>query len=176
MTPNSDTHAGDNPVLQLRLIVEADDYEQALAFYRDALGLPEQVAFQGDGDAKVAILHAGRATLEIANSAQKALIDEHEVGRPVSPKIRVAFEVADAGAVTNTLTTAGADLIAAPTITPWRSRNARLQAPQACRSRYSKSSRHSTTAPPRTGSAPPGPAPKHHEMRHYDDAPVDSRL
>lgn len=28
-----------SPVLQLRLVVEADDYEAAVAFYRDALGL-----------------------------------------------------------------------------------------------------------------------------------------
>ena len=33
-------------VRQLRLIVEAADFDQAVAFYRDALGLPEQ-AFEG---------------------------------------------------------------------------------------------------------------------------------
>ncbi|MGH9134377.1 MAG: VOC family protein, partial [Ilumatobacteraceae bacterium] len=60
------TTARDQPVLQLRLIVEADDYEAAVAFYRDVLGLTEQAAFEGDGDARVAILEAGRATLEIA--------------------------------------------------------------------------------------------------------------
>ena len=37
-------------VLQLRLVVEVDDFDAAVAFYRDVLGLPEQAAFEGDGD------------------------------------------------------------------------------------------------------------------------------
>jgi predicted enzyme related to lactoylglutathione lyase len=117
------------PVLQLRLIVEAEDYDAAVAFYRDTLGLTEQAAFEGDGDARVAILEAGRATLEIANPAQKRMIDEIEVGRPASPKIRVAFEVADAATTTAELVAAGATLIAPPTETPWQSLNSRLDAP-----------------------------------------------
>ena len=116
-------------VLQLRLVVEATDYEAALRFYRDVLGLPEQAAFTGDGGAKVAILEAGRATLEIANPPQVAMIDEVEVGRRVSPHLRVAFEVADATGVTQRLVDAGAELIAPPTETPWRSLNSRLAAP-----------------------------------------------
>ena len=82
------------PVLQLRLIVEAEDYDEAVRFYRDVLGLTEQAAFEGDGEARVAILEAGRATLEIANPAQKRMIDDIEVGRQVAPRIRIAFEVA----------------------------------------------------------------------------------
>jgi catechol 2,3-dioxygenase-like lactoylglutathione lyase family enzyme len=116
-------------VRQLRLVVEADDFEAAVAFYRDALGLPEQAAFQGDDDARVVILHAGAATLEIANPAQKRMIDQVEAdGRP-SPRIRVAFEVADTDGTTDELVRAGAELVAAPRVTPWRSRNSRLDAP-----------------------------------------------
>jgi predicted enzyme related to lactoylglutathione lyase len=117
------------PVIQLRLVVEAEDYEQALTFYRDVLGLREQAAFEGDGDARVSILEAGRATLEIANPAQKRMIDEVEVGRQVAPRLRVAFEVTDSQAVADDLVAAGATLVAAPTETPWRSLNARLDAP-----------------------------------------------
>jgi len=116
-------------VLQMRLVVEAEDYDTAVAFYRDALGLDEEAAFVGDGDARVMILDAGRATLEIINPAQKRMIDEVEVGRPVAPKFRLAFEVADAAGTTESLTAAGATLIAEPTETPWRSLNARLEAP-----------------------------------------------
>ena len=119
------------PVLQMRLVVEADDYDEAVRFYRDVLGLPEQAAFEGDGEARVAILEAGRATLEIANPAQKRMIDEVEVGRPVAPKIRVAFEVADSARTTDRLVEAGAELIAPPVETPWRSLNSRLAAPAA---------------------------------------------
>ncbi|MEU7799306.1 VOC family protein [Micromonospora arborensis] len=116
-------------VRQLRLVVEAADHEAAVAFFRDALGLPEEAAFSGDGDARVVILDAGRATLEIANPAQKRMIDEVEVGRQVAPRIRVAFEVDDARAVTARLVAAGANEIAPPTRTPWRSLNSRLDAP-----------------------------------------------
>ncbi|WP_406104007.1 VOC family protein [Micromonospora globbae] len=123
--------AADSPpaVRQLRLVVEAEDYESAVAFFRDALGLPEQAAFSGDGDARVVILDAGRATLEIANPAQKRMIDDVEVGRQVAPRIRVAFEVDDATAATARLVAAGAEEIAPPTVTPWQSLNARLDAP-----------------------------------------------
>ncbi|SDL80072.1 VOC family protein [Nonomuraea jiangxiensis] len=116
-------------VRQLRLVVEAEDYEAALAFYRDALGLPEQAAFSSGDGARVVILEAGRATLEIANPAQKRMIDEVEVGRPVAPKIRVAFEVDDARAASERLVSAGAEQVAPPTTTPWQSLNARLNAP-----------------------------------------------
>lgn len=116
-------------VRQLRLVVEAEDYEAALAFYRDVLGLPEEAAFTADGGARVAILDAGRATLEIANPAQKRMIDEVEVGRQVAPKLRVAFEVDDAEEATGRLVSAGATEVAPPTLTPWQSLNSRLDAP-----------------------------------------------
>jgi predicted enzyme related to lactoylglutathione lyase len=116
-------------VLQMRLVVEAEDYEEAVRFFRDVLGLPEEDSYSGPGDARVMILDAGRATLELANAAQKAVIDEVEVGRPVAPKYRVAFEVADSRAMTDALVAGGAKLIAPPTETPWRSLNARLTAP-----------------------------------------------
>jgi predicted enzyme related to lactoylglutathione lyase len=117
------------PVRQLRLVVEADDYDAAVAFYRDVLGMPEEAAFSGDGDARVMILDAGRATLEIANPAQKRMIDDVEVGRQVSPRLRVALEVDDAEARTADARDAGAAVVAPPTRTPWNSLNARFDAP-----------------------------------------------
>lgn len=114
---------------QFRLVVEVEDFDAALAFYRDALGLPELAALEGEGEARVAILDAGRATLELANPAQKRMIDRLEAeGRP-SPRIRVAFEVDDAAGATRRLEAAGAVLVAAPVETPWRSLNSRLDAP-----------------------------------------------
>ena len=124
-----DTAEGRRPVRQLRIVVEAEDYDEALAFFRDVLGLPEQESYEGDGGARVAILDAGRATLELANPAQKAMIDEVEVGHPVAPRIRLAFEVDDGRRVTARLLEAGAELIAPPTVTPWNSLNSRLATP-----------------------------------------------
>ena len=91
--------------------------------------MPEEGSFSGPDDAHVAILDAGRATLEIANPAQKRMIDDVEVGRQVAPRLRVAFEVADTAAVTTDLVDAGASLVAPPVRTPWDSLNARLDAP-----------------------------------------------
>ncbi len=116
-------------VRQLRLVVETEDFEAAVAFYRDALGLPVELDLEGDAGEHVMILDAGRATLELSNPAQVAMIDAVEVGRRVAPRLRVAFEVGDAAAATKALVDAGADLVAPPTRTPWASINSRLEAP-----------------------------------------------
>ncbi|MFW6091437.1 MAG: VOC family protein, partial [Actinomycetota bacterium] len=94
-------------VLQLRLVVEAADYEEAVSFYRDVLGAPEELVVEGDGGEKVTILDVGRATLELSNPAQVEMIDRVEVGRRVSPRLRVAFEVADTRSATDDLVEGG---------------------------------------------------------------------
>ena len=63
------------------------------------------------------------------NPAQKRMIDDVEVGRQVAPRLRIAFEVADARSATHAAVEGGAELVAEPTETPWRSLNARLDAP-----------------------------------------------
>jgi predicted enzyme related to lactoylglutathione lyase len=116
-------------VRQLRLVVEADNFDAAVAFYRDALGLEEEFFVESEGGARVMALRAGRATLEIVNPEQRRLIDQLEVGHEVSRSIRIAFEVTDASSTTDELVNAGAELVAPPTETPWRSLNSRLEAP-----------------------------------------------
>ncbi len=113
---------------ELRLSVTAEDFDRALAFYRDELGLPEQASYRSPGG-RLSILSAGRATLELADPAYAAYIDEVEVGRRVAGPVRVAFEVADSAATADRLARAGAEVIAPPTRTPWDSLNARLQGP-----------------------------------------------
>ena len=115
-------------VLEMRLVVTAEDYDKAVAFYRDTLGLPQLAAFD-DGAGHVVILDAGRATLELSDVPHAEHIDRVEVGRRVAGHVRVAFGVPDAAAATTRLTEAGATLIAPPTPTPWRSLNSRLEAP-----------------------------------------------
>jgi lactoylglutathione lyase len=116
--------------MELRLVLTVDDFEQALALYRDALGLPERDAWQSEGDeARIAILHAGRATLELVNDAQAAAIDWIEVGERVAGPVRVAFEVGDSEAAAARLVDAGAKQLSQPVTTPWNDRNVRLEAP-----------------------------------------------
>lgn len=119
----------DRAVLQLRIVIEVDDYDAAVRFYRDALALQEEAAYQGGGDARVVILDAGRATLELANPAQRRMIDEVEVGHLTHGQIRMAFEVRDVEDGTARLVKAGAELMGKPTETPWRSLNSRLRGP-----------------------------------------------
>lgn len=115
-------------VRELRLVVTADDYDEALRFYRDVLGLEQRAAFASDGG-RVTILEAGRATLEIADPPHAEFIDSVEVGERVAGHIRVAFEVTDSEGTTRRLEAAGAEVVAEPTRTPWNSLNARLEAP-----------------------------------------------
>ncbi len=114
-------------VRELRLCVTADDYDAALHFYRDVLGMHEREAYEQRG--RVAILDAGRATVELLDAEHAAFVDEAEVGRRVAGHIRVALEVDDSEAMTRTLAEAGAMVLAEPTRTPWNSLNARLEAP-----------------------------------------------
>jgi predicted enzyme related to lactoylglutathione lyase len=114
-------------VRELRLAVTAADWEAAVAFYRDELGLPQLDDFSSDRG-RVVLLDAGRATLELVDDKQAAFIDEVEVGRRVAGHIRVAFRVDDVDASFDRLTRAGAEVIAEPTRTPWNSLNARLKA------------------------------------------------
>ena len=115
-------------VHQLRLVVTTDDYDDALRFYRDVVGLRELGAFASE-DGRVTILEAGRATLELTDPRHAAFIDEVEVGSRVAGHIRVALQVDDATEATRRLEAAGAEVLAEPTRTPWGSLNARLDAP-----------------------------------------------
>jgi lactoylglutathione lyase len=117
-----------SPVRELRVAVTAADYDEALAFYRDVLGLPEREAFASE-DGRVTILEAGRATLELLDATHAAFVDEVEVGRRVAGHVRIAFEVDDSAETARTLAAAGATVVAEPTRTPWNSLNARLEGP-----------------------------------------------
>jgi lactoylglutathione lyase len=115
-------------VRELRLVVTASDYDEALRFYRDVLGLPQLAEFESPGG-HVVLLDGGRATLELMDDVNAAYVDEVEVGRRVSGHIRIAFQVDDTAAATTAAEAAGAHVVAPPTRTPWESLNARLEAP-----------------------------------------------
>jgi lactoylglutathione lyase len=115
--------------MELRLVLTVDDWERAVAFYRDALGLEEREMWIGDGEARGALLDAGTATLEIVNDAHAASIDDIEVGRRVAGPVRVAFGVDDSEPTADRLVDAGATIVAGPVVTPWNDKNIRLTAP-----------------------------------------------
>jgi lactoylglutathione lyase len=113
-----------SPVRELRVALTVDDYEQALSFYRDALGLPV-VDDWGNG----AVLDAGRATLEVLSRPAAEHADEVEVGERVTGPVRLALEVDDSAATADTLAAAGAERLGEPVVTPWSHRNVRLRTP-----------------------------------------------
>jgi catechol 2,3-dioxygenase-like lactoylglutathione lyase family enzyme len=113
---------------EFRVVLTVPDFEAALAFYRDALGL-EQIADWSSDDGRVVLLDAGRATLELFDEAQAETVDRIEAGRRVSGTVRLALEVTDSDSTAQRLVAAGAEEIAPPVTTPWGDRNARVQAP-----------------------------------------------
>ena len=118
----------ESPVRELRVAVTVEDYEHALVFYRDALGLPVVESWDDPGGRSGAILDAGRATLELLSVPQTAHVDEVEVGRAgVSSAIRFALEVDDSIAAAKALVEAGARQLAEPAVTPWNHRNVRIE-------------------------------------------------
>jgi lactoylglutathione lyase len=115
-------------VTELRVALTVEDFDQALAFYRDGLGL-EQVADWSSETGRVVVLDAGRATLELFDIAQAISVDAIEAGRRVSGQVRLAVKVADSGDMAARLIALGARQVAPPVVTPWGDRNARVQAP-----------------------------------------------
>jgi catechol 2,3-dioxygenase-like lactoylglutathione lyase family enzyme len=117
-----------SPVRELRLALTVERYAEAVAFYRDVLGLPVIEAWDGP-DGSGAVLDAGRATLELLSVPQAELVDQVEVGARVAGPVRVALAVADSVETAGRLVAGGAEALAEPVVTPWRHRNVRLRAP-----------------------------------------------
>lgn len=115
-------------VTEFRFAMTVDDFETAVRFYRDAMGLP-QLADWSSEDGRVLLLDAGPATLEILDQRQAEFVDRVETGRRVAGKVRLALEVPDVDAVATRLIDAGAVQIAPAVVTAWGDRNARVQSP-----------------------------------------------
>ena len=64
-------------VTELRVALTVADFDEAVAFYRDALGL-EQLADWSGEDGRVVLRSGGRATFEIFDQAQAEKVDATE--------------------------------------------------------------------------------------------------
>ena len=103
-------------VTELRIALTVEDFDEAVAFYRDALGLG-QIADWSSATGRVVVLEAGRATLELFDSAQAESVDAIEAGRRVSGPVRFALQVEDSGDMAERLVAAGAARVAPPVTT-----------------------------------------------------------
>ncbi len=102
-----------------------ENYDAAVAFYRDVLGLSLDHEFPGGS-----VFAAGKATLEVLAKNEAARVDQIEVGRIVGAPIRLALEVADSAATGEAMMAAGATHVGGPVTTPWGHKNVRLQTPE----------------------------------------------
>jgi len=114
--------------VNLRVVLTVPDFDEAVAFYRDALGLDQLADWSGD-DGRVILLDAGQATLELFDERQAESVDRIEAGRRVSGHVRLALEVEDLDGTAQRLVAAGAVSEAQPVVRPWGGRNLRLRAP-----------------------------------------------
>lgn len=114
-------------ISEFRVALTTDDFNRAVGFFRDGLGLDPGTVWEGDGNGQ--IFWAGRAALEIFDPQYAAGVDDIEVGKKVSGQIRFAFEVED---LDNTLTRAiahGGVLVHKPVDSPWGDTVVRIQSP-----------------------------------------------
>jgi len=114
--------------MEMRMVLTVPDFDEAVAFYRDALGF-EQIADWSGEDGRVILLDAGKATIELFDERQAESVDRIEAGRRVSGPVRLAFEVTDLDATVERIVAAGAESVADPVVPPWGGRNARLRTP-----------------------------------------------
>ena len=115
-------------VKELRVVLTVPDFDEAVSFYRDALGLDQMADWTTDRG-RVVLLDGGRATLELFDERQAEMVDRVEAGRRVSGVVRLALEVAASEETANRLVVAGAEPVGSPVTTPWGDRNVRVQAP-----------------------------------------------
>ena len=84
-----------------------DNFDAAVGFYRDALGLAQLADWSSD-DGRVVLFEAGRRG---------------------AGTVRLALEVDDVDATALRVVAAGGDQVAAAVVTPWGDRNARVRSP-----------------------------------------------
>ena len=116
-------------VFELRVALTTEDFEKAVAFYRDGLGLDPGDLWTHNGG-RGQMFRAGRGTLEIFDPEYAAAVDQIEAGSSVSGQIRFAFEVPDIEQAMQRALKHGATLVHEPVLTPWNDLNVRLRSPE----------------------------------------------
>jgi len=115
-------------VVEFRVALTTEDWERAVAFYRDGLGLDPGDMWTDGGRGQM--FRAGRASLEIFDPAYAGTVDQLEVGERVSGQIRFAFQVPDVHAAMERALQYGATLVHGSVLTPWNDLNVRLRSPE----------------------------------------------
>jgi catechol 2,3-dioxygenase-like lactoylglutathione lyase family enzyme len=112
---------------EFRVALTTDDFERAVSFFRDGLGLDPGELWTDSGRGQ--IFWAGRAALEIFDPEYAAGVDHIEAGERVSGQIRFAFQVEDIQQAMERALEHGATLVHEPVLMPWNDLNVRIQSP-----------------------------------------------
>lgn len=113
---------------ELRMVITVDDFEEAVRFYGETLGLAVDEEWDTE-EGRGVIFEAGKATLEIFDRTQKESNDRLEAGRLVPGDVRIALRVEDVDDAFHRSVVEGAPLMSHPIDAPWGDRIARLQTP-----------------------------------------------
>ena len=116
-------------VKELRLALTVDDFDQALALYRDGLGLPVVTDWSDGATGRSVVLGAGAATIELLDHADAAYTDSIEAGGQQAGPVRLALETASVADATARLQAHGAEPLAPPAHTSWGTLTQRLRTP-----------------------------------------------
>jgi catechol 2,3-dioxygenase-like lactoylglutathione lyase family enzyme len=118
----------DTPVRETRVALTVQDYDAAVRFYRDALGLPVMEEWDEEWGRGI-VLEAGSATIEVISTAQAEFVERVEAGGALPDRVRLALAVDDSVATAEALESAGAERLGGPVVTPWFHRNVRVRTP-----------------------------------------------
>jgi catechol 2,3-dioxygenase-like lactoylglutathione lyase family enzyme len=116
-------------IQEFRLVLNVDDFETALEFYR-ALNL-EVVESWDSADGRGAILELPRATLEIMDRKNAKSVDALEAGVHECREMRLGLKVENLQDAVEYLERQGAKVISKFVKTLWGSFNQRLETPDA---------------------------------------------
>lgn len=119
----------EHKVIELRVALTTDEFDRLAGFYINGLGLAPSQEWPED-QGRALVLNLGRAALEVFDEKQATTVDQIEVGRRVSGRIRFALKVPDLDAATARLREHGAKLVHPPVDTPWGDRSARFEDPE----------------------------------------------
>ena len=117
-------------IKSFRLVLNVDDLDSALRFYRDALKLKILEAWDSP-DGRGVILELPVSTLEIMDRKNANSVDELEAGVRLNGDIRLGLEVNGLNSVVENLEQHGAKPVHDAVQTPWNSLNQRLETPDA---------------------------------------------
>lgn len=133
--------AAQQPVLELRVALTAEDYDRLVRFYSAGLGL-EPSQFWSNEQGRSLVLDMGRAIFELFDEQQAATIDQIEAGSRVSGQVRLALQVPDLEAAMQRLLDHGAIQVHPPVVTPWGDYNVRLRDPEGMQITLFQASQH----------------------------------